>query len=446
MVVVMVVIFLLGFLMQANAKETAANHWGEAQNSGRYAADKLQDKSAEQVNLVDPASDSLVKSLLTRSLKTSSHHDADLDDVTLVKPVASAMTSTIFVKNGGPSSFQAPNHPSQLTWLSKFRDLGANHLRQFHVRKFHHDLGLTGRTIGNGKYLLCREPIRTPSGSSKIYRAYRSDAQGNPIGAELTIKISTDLESMSREAENYDRIKSGFFQGHFVKKFDFLPQMHAQPHSAERALQNHCALVMETGREDLKDLLFRRNGQGLKGNALRDIAAAAAQCVHAVHSSKMVWTDLKPENLVLTGDSDSLPEVKAIDVEGATSLGTNPITYTPEACPPEWARLWFANGPQVQLDHTFDIWSYGMLLYELSTGSGYFAGWNPAAITKSLSSKDFQVDVSNIQDGKLRDLISQCLQIDPKKRPNVLQVLLHPYFMTTGLGPHRLPQMMAAIR
>lgn len=425
MAVVVAVTFSLGFLMQANAEETAASNLGETQNSARYAADKLQGKSAEQVNLVDRASDSLVKSLLTRSLKTSSHHDADLDDATLVKPAASAMTAVL-----------APNHPAQLKWVSKFRDLGASHLREFHVRKYHHDLGLTGQTIGNGKYLLCKDPIRTPSGSSKIYRAYRSDARGNPIRAELTIKVSKDLESMSREAENYDRIKSGFFQGHFVKKFDFLPQIHAQP-------LDRCALVMETGREDLKNLLLRRNGQGLKGNALRDIAAAAAQCVHAVHSSKMVWTDLKPENLVLTGDSDSLPEVKAIDVEGATSLGTNPITYTPAACPPEWARLWFDNGPPVKLDHTFDIWSYGMLLYELSTGSGYFAGWNPAAITKSLSSKDFQVDVSNIQDGKLRDLIGQCLQIDPKKRPNVLQVLLHPYFMSTGFGPHRFAWCIA---
>jgi len=38
-------------------------------------------------------------------------------------------------------------------------------------------------------------------------------------------------------------------------------------------------------------------------------------------------------------------------------------------------------------------------------------------------------------DPRFRDLIERCLQIDPSKRLNIQQLLLHPYFLTTGIGP-----------
>jgi len=35
----------------------------------------------------------------------------------------------------------------------------------------------------------------------------------------------------------------------------------------------------------------------------------------------------------------------------------------------------------------------------------------------------------------MKSLIQSCLQVDPKKRPSIAQVMLHPYFLTTGIGP-----------
>ena len=53
---------------------------------------------------------------------------------------------------------------------------------------------------------------------------------------------------------------------------------------------------------NLKDF-FKTKRQGLEGKALRDACSAAAQCVQAVHSSRLVyWTDLKPENFVVIND------------------------------------------------------------------------------------------------------------------------------------------------
>ena len=75
-----------------------------------------------------------------------------------------------------------------------------------------------------------------------------------------------------------------------------------------------------------------------------------------------------------------------------------------------------------------------MLLYELRTRKSYFQGKGDSLITKTLSYLD-KTDLSAVADDQLRDLINQCLRINPKKRPGNAQILLHPYFLTTGIGP-----------
>jgi serine/threonine protein kinase len=135
-------------------------------------------------------------------------------------------------------------------------------------------------------------------------------------------------------------------------------------------------------------------------------------------------------------DSDGLKGIKAIDLESAMPIRSNPVDYSPEACPPEFARSFLnGEGEEFVLEKSYDLWSLGMMLYELSTGRAYFEGRTPLVITRTLRQEDFEPDVSAVQDDKLRDLISQCMQLDPRKRPNIALFLLHPYFITTGVGP-----------
>jgi serine/threonine protein kinase len=70
--------------------------------------------------------------------------------------------------------------------------------------------------------------------------------------------------------------------------------------------------------------------------------------------------------------------------------------------------------------------SYGMFLYEISTGRGFFDGYTAEKITKMLP--DFEPNVDNVPDPQLADLISKCLAIDPKSRPSFVRISRHPYF------------------
>jgi Protein kinase domain len=300
------------------------------------------------------------------------------------------------------------------------------------------DYGLTGETLGeNGEYLLAGQPAKSTSGKSLIFRAYKADDNGLPIGDvdrdAITVKISSNNEQISREASNYRSVaQSGVTRGQFVQMFEYLP---AEKMNSNRGRsKDQCALVMERGEEDLKTYLARRRDEGgLSGKELRDAASAAAQCIQAMHNTGLVWTDLKTENFIVTGNG----EFKGIDLESAIPINGNPVDYSPEACPPEFAKSFLAGeGPFFILQPNYDIWSFGMMCYEMATGAGYFDNKSPIQITRALSTMEsFKIDADVGLDGRMKSLIELCLQVDPKKRPSTAQVLLHPYFLTTGFGP-----------
>jgi serine/threonine protein kinase len=299
------------------------------------------------------------------------------------------------------------------------------------------DYGLTGETLGeNGEYLLAGQPVKSTSGKSLIFRAYKGDQNGLPIGDAdrdaITVKISSNNEQISREASNYRSVaQSGVTRGQFVQLIEYLPADRMNSNSRGKG---QCALVMERGEEDLKTYLARRRDEGgLSGKELRDAASAAAQCIQAVHNTGLVWTDLKTENFVVTRNG----EFKGIDLESAMPVNGNPVDYSPEACPPEFAKSFLAGeGPYFILQPNYDIWSFGMMCYEMATGAGYFDNKSPIQITRALSTMEsFKIDSDVVLDGRMKSLIELCLQVDPKKRPSTAQVLLHPYFLTTGIGP-----------
>jgi len=293
---------------------------------------------------------------------------------------------------------------------------------------------LNGRTIGTGRYLLSGKKNRSTSGKSQIWSAYKANSEGTPTGDRLIIKLSTNFEALKRENENYNKISSGLFSGQFVKKVDFLPQ------AADAGFEKQSALVMQAGIQNLKTLIEERWGRGMQTKSLRDAAAAAGQCIQAMHSSRMVWTDLKTENFVLLADVDGEQGLKGnlrgVDLESAVRAGTNPVDYSPEACPPEFARAFVqGDGGDFEVDPSYDMWSLGMMLFEMSTGRPYFKAKSAAAITSTLKSPAFEPDVAEIKNAKLRNLVEQCLKLNPKKRPTITQFLLHPYFITSGFGP-----------
>jgi serine/threonine protein kinase len=284
---------------------------------------------------------------------------------------------------------------------------------------------LTGEIIGE-KWLLSDDFKESTSGKSYVYKAFRSNVNGNPQGDPVIVKISANTEALERESQNYDTIGDNNKSNLFVAVLDYLPE--ADPTTAK--FQDKSAIVMERGTQDLKS--FIEDNGPLKGKQLQETAENTARCVEAVHNRNMVWTEIKAENFVVAEDGIS---VKGIDLESAVPVKENPLDYSLEAAPPEFAVAFLCGRePAMEMEQSYDVWSLGMLLYELATGKHYFedkqdenGGLCKVRIASTLKNME-EVNLDNEQmDSQLKDLIQQCLTIEPEQRPNLQQVLEHPF-------------------
>ena len=137
-------------------------------------------------------------------------------------------------------------------------------------------------------------------------------------------------------------------------------------------------LVMEyLEGESLADMLTRTGPLDL-GAAL-GVMEPALLALHAAHAKGIVHRDLKPENIFLVQQQGAPPKVKLIDFGiskfaetggGEKLTQTGSVMGTPVYMSPEQAR------GAADLDHRADIYSMGVMLYEMLTGKLPFEGAN----------------------------------------------------------------------
>jgi serine/threonine-protein kinase len=151
------------------------------------------------------------------------------------------------------------------------------------------------------------------------------------------------------------------------------------------------------------------------------IARQIADALEAAHEKNIVHRDLKPGNIKLRPDGS----VKVLDFglaksggedQQASTLNSPTIMHLPTQAgvilgtaaymAPEQAR-----GKAV--DKRADIWSFGVVLYEMVTGKRPFEGEDLTDTLASVVKSDPDLTVPPFE---LQRLLKKCLQKDPKKR------------------------------
>jgi serine/threonine-protein kinase len=131
------------------------------------------------------------------------------------------------------------------------------------------------------------------------------------------------------------------------------------------------------------------DGRGPMGTSYAaDLVMQVLGALHAAHGLGIVHRDLKPDNIIIVHPKPDQPIVKVLDfgiaqgVFGETHPGDEEgglVFGTPEYMPPEQAR-----GEAV--DARADLYSAGVILYELLTGTVPFYGANATeTITRMLT-------------------------------------------------------------
>lgn len=183
-------------------------------------------------------------------------------------------------------------------------------------------------------------------------------------------------------------------------------------------------LTMELVRGSGLDTLL--TPEGLPLDDVLHIGIAVASALAAAHDKQVVHRDLKPANIIVGGRN----EVKVLDFglakltdaerpfeESAATAVKTPVTLegtvmgTVAYMSPEQAR-----GKPV--DHRTDLFSMGVVLYELITGRRPFHGETSADTTSAILRETAPL-VSDVKPGVPRELariVARCLEKDPERR------------------------------
>jgi eukaryotic-like serine/threonine-protein kinase len=204
-------------------------------------------------------------------------------------------------------------------------------------------------------------------------------------------------------------------------------------------------IVMELLKgETLRDRLFRATEQPISLDELLDIALQTCDGLVAAHFGGIVHRDIKPANLLITTDQTAARCVKILDfglaklvaaetsndVPGldATGSGVNlnehPTTESDiSALRPGGAAgtASYMSPEQIRrevLDARTDLFSFGLVLYEMATGQRAFTGSTAADVQEAVlhqtpvAARDLNSAVSR----SLDVIIAKCLEKDREER------------------------------
>jgi len=246
-----------------------------------------------------------------------------------------------------------------------------------------------GQTIGRYQII---EPLGT-GGMATVYKAYQPSLEREVALKVLRAGFADDPEffqRFQREARSIAKLR----HPHIVQVFDFEP------------LEGRYVLAMEfLEGGTLKDRMATRAAEGKRlppAEVARIIGEVADALTHG-HELGIVHRDMKPSNVMLSRRDRAVVTdfgiAKIIGGEGQTQTGVG--IGTPEYMAPE-------QGTGAKIDHRADIYSLGVMAYEMLTGRVPFIADTPLAVVLA----------------HVRDPLPLPSSIDPSVRSETERVLM----------------------
>ncbi len=304
-----------------------------------------------------------------------------------------------------PDSELRPRVPTSITLTERHtRDLSGELLEV-------EPEALVGRAISGGKLRI--ERLIGAGGVGSVYRASHRD---------LRIPVAVKV-----------------LHHHFQQDLEFCRRFHAEALAASRLDHPNLMRVLDFGQEP--DGLLYLAMEHLDGTCFADILhqgvalplpriidvmmQICAGLAHA-HSRGIVHRDVKPDNIVLVAnvDDDERPDelVKVCDfgiaVQQADDRATNAVVGTPDYMSPEQCR-------GAALDGRSDVYSCGVMLYELATGQLPFTAPTPVGILNRHMNVDAPPPslVAPNVDRRLEAIIMKALAKEPSERQQSMRDL-----------------------
>eukprot|EP00397_Hematodinium_sp_SG-2012_P008508 GEMP01008570.1.p1 GENE.GEMP01008570.1~~GEMP01008570.1.p1 ORF type:complete len:780 (+),score=179.31 GEMP01008570.1:75-2414(+) len=202
------------------------------------------------------------------------------------------------------------------------------------------------------------------------------------------------------------------------------------------------SIVLEYGECDFAHFLMSDPVLGI--DEIRQYWRAMLLAVRDIHEARIVHSDLKPQNYMLVGEKLKLIDFGiAKDIPNDTTNIQRDVTYgTLSYMSPEANNR--GGGKPVKLGRSSDIWSLGIILYQLVYKRPPFEELTPLMRYLTLSDPETTIefhdvterDVPNSTEDDRRNLVSvlqSCLVYNPRDRFTIPQLLHHPLLSSQPL-------------
>ena len=168
--------------------------------------------------------------------------------------------------------------------------------------------------------------------------------------------------------------------------------------------------------EYVDGVTLRNNKQQLPEKRILEIAAQVADGLGAAHEKGIVHRDIKPENIMIR--KDGIVQImdfglaKLIETSGVSRLTKTGTTM---------GTIGYMSPEQVQgldVDYRTDIFSLGVVMYEIFTGETPFKGMHETAVMYEIVNVD-PPPISTVKEGfnpEIDQLIYECLEKDKDER------------------------------
>jgi non-specific serine/threonine protein kinase len=267
---------------------------------------------------------------------------------------------------------------------------------------------LVGRTIGHYKI---SKRIGT-GGMGDVYLATDMTAGRKAALKLLPMRFTGDAERLKRFQQEAHAVV-GLNHPNILTVYE-IGEDHSIHYIASELIEG----------ETLRQRLMR--GRIEVGEAV-DVAIQVASALAAAHETGIVHRDIKPENIMLRPDGyvkvldfgiaklaeSTFAEATADEAESVTLAETNlgSILGTVRYMSPEQAR-------GAQVDKRTDVWSLGVVLYEMVTGHAPFTGETPGEAMTSILEKEPPALTSYITHtpAELQQIISRTLRKERAER------------------------------
>lgn len=250
-------------------------------------------------------------------------------------------------------------------------------------------------------------------GMGQVYLARQLD-----LGRQVVVKVMHDhIASDPKFRDRFERetkIMAQFQHAYAVTLYD----------ASLDDPQGPC-IIMEYIKGITLDQLVQNNKGRLSSGRVGRLLGQLCEVLQAAHNDGVIHRDLKPANLMVVEPDTPYEKIKVMDfglaklVEGPTLRDANSSSPdfavgTPAYICPEQVR-------GEPMDHRGDLYSVGIILYELLTGKLPFNGTVPLDILMAHSTEKppsfAQAGAPGVVSSAVEAMVMNCLEKDPARRP-----------------------------